>query len=229
MSHLTDKERSFLLFEAPFFKGLPRELISDLIAISHTVTYPKDTYISRIGDIMSDFVLVISGLLRVNACSSSGKQITFLLVQPGEPYNMLSPFMSSARILEAMAVVKTRCMLVRGSEFKKFVAGHPPLADLIITSIGNALDGANSRILDLMEKNVEKRILRVLGTLYSKFGSPIRFTSREIADIAGTTTESVLRTMAHLRDLGIIDTQRGKIWIKDSEVLEDTEFGKIVI
>jgi len=229
MSLLTTEERSFLLNDSPFLEGLPKKLISDLIAISNVATYPKDALVTRIGDFTTDFILVISGLLRVNACSSSGKQITFLLVKPGEPYNMLSPYLDTPRFLEAVAMEKTRCLWTRGTEYREFVENNPPLASRMMTAIGGALDGANSRILDLMDKNVEERIMRVLSTLYAKFGSPLRFTSHEIADIAGTTTATVLRSMAHLRDKDIIETERGKIWIKDSEALSDTEFGHFII
>ncbi len=229
MSLLTNEERSFLLNDTPFLKGLPKKLVSDLIAISNVVTYPKDGYVTRIGDFVQDFLLVITGLIRVNACSSSGKQITFLLVKPGEPYNMLSPYLDSPRFLEAVAVEKTRCLWIKGMEFREFVEKHPPLSTSMLTAVGGALDGAHSRILDLMEKNVEERIMRVLSTLYAKFGSPLRFTSHEIADIACTTTATVLRSMANLRDLDIIETERGKIWIKDSDALSDTESGNLII
>jgi hypothetical protein len=57
----------------------------------------------------------------------------------------------------------------------------------MIQWIGKAFDSANSRILDLMEKNVDSRIMRVLATLHGKFDSPLRFTSAEISEIAGTT------------------------------------------
>lgn len=229
MSLLTDEERLFLLNEAPFFKGLSERLISDLISISNVVTYPKEGFITRIGDFTRDFILVISGLICVNACSSSGKRITFLLVKPGDPYNMLSPYLNTPRFLEARAMEKTRCLWVRGNDYLKFVEEHPPIAAKMFQAVGGALDGAHSRILDLMEKNVDERIMRVLSTLYSKFGSPLQFTSHEIADIAGTTTESALRSMSKLRDQNIIETQRGKIRIKNPEALEDTEFGDFVI
>ncbi|MBU2646594.1 Crp/Fnr family transcriptional regulator [bacterium] len=229
MSLLTSKERSFLFNESPFLKDLPRDLIAKLIAISNVVTYPKNGFVTRLGDNVDDFLLIISGLIRVNACSSSGRQITFLLVKAGEPYNMLSPYMKSARFLEATALEKTRCLWTTGKEFKKFVADHPPLATRMLEAIGGALDGANSKILGLLEKNVEERIMRVLSTLHAKFGSPLLFTSREIADIAGTTTESTLRSMANLRDMDIIDTQRGKIWVRNPEALQDIEFGFFTI
>ena len=230
MPLLTSKERSFLFKKSSsFLKDLSDTIISDLIAISNVSTYPKDNFIILHGDSNSNFFIVVSGLVRVSICSSTGKQITFLLVTPGEPFNMLSPYLKTPRFFEAEAMETTRCMWIKAKEYREFVEQNPSLATKMFEIIGMSLDNANSRILDIIEKKVELRIMRVLGTLHAKFGSPLHFTSREIAEIAGTTTESSLRTMAHLKKLKIIDSQRGKIWIEDPEALADTEFGNMYL
>jgi CRP-like cAMP-binding protein len=90
----------------------------------------------------------------------------------------------------------------------------------IIVILGRAVDSANSRILDMMEKRVEQRLLKVLLTLYRKFGKTLDFTSIELAEMAGTTTESTLRVMARLRQSGIILTRRGQIQILKAASLE---------
>jgi CRP/FNR family transcriptional regulator, nitrogen oxide reductase regulator len=66
---------------------------------------------------------------------------------------------------------------------------------------------------------VEKRLLKVLLTLYQKFGGTLDFTSNELAELAGTTTESTLRVMARLRRSGVIQTRRGQIQILRAENL----------
>ena len=90
----------------------------------------------------------------------------------------------------------------------------------IIVILGRAVDSANSRILDMMEMRVEQRLLRVLLTLYRKFGKTLDFTSIELAEMAGTTTESTLRVMARLRQSEIVETRRGRIQILRAEHLE---------
>jgi CRP/FNR family transcriptional regulator, nitrogen oxide reductase regulator len=61
--------------------------------------------------------------------------------------------------------------------------------------------------------------MRVLKTLFDKFGSPLHFTSAELSELAGTTPESTLRVMADLREMGVISTSRGKVWIADVELM----------
>lgn len=214
---------------APFFKGLSREIVSDLFAAGDVVTFSKNTFISAIGDNFDTVLFVLSGLLRVSAGSASGRRVTFLLVKTGEPYNLLGPYLDHSRFLEAQALENTRCLGIAGKNYLDFVERRPVIVHNILKWIGMGLDSANSRILDLMEKKAENRILRVLSTLHDKFGSPLLFTSQEISEIAGTTPETTLRTMGMLRQMDIISSQRGKIWIHDATALKDTEFGSLNI
>ncbi len=225
-----DPGRDIVFFcNAPFFEELPRKIVEDLFKAGDVVRFARDAFVSTIGENIDSVFFVLSGRLRVSACSESGRRVTFLLVKAGEPYNLLGPYLNRPRFLEAQAVQNTRCLRIRGKDYLEFVKNQPLIVFPIIKWIGMGLDSANSRILDLMEKKVENRVLRVLNTLHQKFGSPLLFTSQEIAEIAGTTQESALRTMGLLREMGIIATQRGKIWIKDADALKDIEFGIITI
>ena len=52
-----------------------------------------------------------------------------------------------------------------------------------------------------------------------KLGHTLPFKREEIADMAGTTTETAIRFMSRMRDGGIIRSSRGKIIILDETKL----------
>ena len=87
--------------------------------------------------------------------------------------------------------------------------------------IGNAIDSANDKILDMIEKRVEQRLIKVLYTLQKKFGPKLKFTSSDFAELAGTTTESTLRAMAQFRKRGMIKSNRGEVIILDLDQMEN--------
>ena len=109
------------------------------------------------------------------------------------------------------------------TEFVEFALANPVLLANIMTILGKAIDSANSRIVDMVEKRVEERVVRVLTTLFEKFGAEIKLTSGELAELAGTTTESTLRTMARLRSLGIVESRRGRVRIISPTSLRNLE------
>jgi len=221
MVELSKEEKIAFFQNSAFLKGARPSTLTALAEVTREVYYPKGTIIARDDRQANEVFIVSCGLLRVSAISESGKRITFILAKKGEPYNFLSPFMKGPRHVMAEAVKNTRCLQLSGVQFLEFIDSHPDILIHIISWIAPALDSAISRIFDQMEKKVEFRIMRVLRTLSSKFGSPLLFTNSEIAELAGTTTESAIRTMAVLRKLGAIETQRGKIWVKDPDALKN--------
>jgi CRP/FNR family transcriptional regulator len=67
----------------------------------------------------------------------------------------------------------------------------------------------------LAGEKVEQRLARTLLMLCIKLGPTLPFTRQEIADMVGTTTETAIRVMSHLKDRGIIRSTRGKTVIID--------------
>ena len=59
----------------------------------------------------------------------------------------------------------------------------------------------------------------IMLMLASKLGPGLPFTRQEIADMVGTTTETAIRVMSHLKDRGIIRSVRGKVIILAKENL----------
>ena len=55
--------------------------------------------------------------------------------------------------------------------------------------------------------------------LSSKLGLTLPFTRQEVADMAGTTTETTIRVMSQLKNRKIIRSVRGKVIIIDKEKL----------
>ncbi|WP_167505832.1 Crp/Fnr family transcriptional regulator [Desulfosediminicola flagellatus] len=221
MIELSQEGKIELFQNSAFLKGVTLSTLSDLASITREVRYPKGAIILRNGEFNSEIFIVSCGLLRVSACSESGKRITFLLVKKGEPFNIVSPFIDRPRFLEAEAARDSKCLQISGPCYLKFLESHPDITPHVISWIAPAIDSALSRVFDLMEKKVERRIMRVLRTLSVKFGSPLFFTNAELAEVTGTTTESTIRAVKILRDLGAIETQRGKIWVKDLNVFKD--------
>jgi CRP-like cAMP-binding protein len=206
------------------FKELPNDCYPELASKSTILKFKKNTIIYRNNEPFNDFYLLESGLARVSMYSASGKKLTYLLVRSGEPLNIIAPFRSNLRELEAEAVQDTRIVRFSQKEFVTMANSYPMIYYNLINILGEGIDSVNSRFMNMIDKKVEFRLKRVLFSLYSKFGSPLRFTSTELAEIAGTTTETALRILAQFRDQGLIETSRGKIEILNPASLKQEDY-----
>ncbi len=119
----------------------------------------------------------------------------------------------------AQAVAETKVVAIKREDFLSFLANCPQVALKIINVLGGRLRDAHGRLRDLAEERVEQRLASVLVMLSSKLGPTLPFTRQNIADMVGTTTETAIRVMSHLKDRGIIRSVRGKVIILDEEKL----------
>ena len=78
-------------------------------------------------------------------------------------------------------------------------------------------------------QRVGQRLARKLIDLSSRFGVKTsrgtlieaRLTRRELAEMIGTTRETLAHTLADLRRRGLLDTERHQVLIRDAERLMD--------
>ena len=202
------------------FEGLEDFQIREMGEISFVRRFLKGQIVFNENVACQHFHLVAQGLVKVSLVSYGGNRITYLLAGPGEPLNLVGPFSGAPRPFCAEALEPALVAHVKRDDFTSFCHRHPKVMHNIIIILGHAVDSANSRILDMIEMRVEQRLLKVLLTLYRKFGGTLDFTSIELAEMAGTTTESTLRVMAHFRQSGIVHTKRGQIKILKAGCLE---------
>ncbi len=205
------------------FRGLTPPTRHAMAAKAISIRFAKGDTIFHANEPQRHFYLVAEGLVRVSICSLEGHRLTYLLAVAGEPLNLVSTFSKKTRMIEARAMRDSMVVLLKQTDFIAFAFQHPSVISEIITVLGNAVDSANSRILDMVGKNVDQRMRRILHALYLKFGPDLRFTSIEIAEMIGTTVESSLRALSKLRKKGLIATQRGRIGILKPEAFTDSD------
>ena len=137
----------------------------------------------------------------------------------GEMFGEVAVFEGKPYPASAQAVTETKVLGIRRADLLSFLAGRPQVALRIINVLGGRLREAQNRLRDLAGERAEQRLARTLLMLSSKLGANIPFTRQEIADMAGTTTETAIRIMSRLKDGGIIRSTRGKTIILDETKL----------
>lgn len=199
------------------YEGATAEQLREIARRSFVKRFRKRDIIFNQGEKCEFFYVVRSGLVKVSMYRASGNKITYLLAGAGECISLVGPFTGYPRLLSAESFNDTSILLLKNEDFLDYVYNHPIVIHNIMSLLGYAIDSANSKILDMIEKRVEQRLLKVLYTLQKKFGLRLRFTSSDFAELAGTTTESTLRAMAQFRKKGMIKSGRGEILILDPE------------
>ena len=212
-------DKAQILRGSSIFSSLNDDELGELADLSIEHRFMPNEFIFWDGDAPDWFYLITEGKVKVLKHSSLGKEFIIAFFGPGEMFGEVAVFENKPYPASAQAVVETRVVGVKRDEFLSFLANRPQVALRIIGVLGERLRDAQSRLRDLAGERVEQRLASVLLMLSAKLGPTLPFTRQEIADMAGTTTETAIRVMSHLKDREIIRSVRGEVVILDEEKL----------
>jgi len=216
---LTSNSKAQILKGAPIFSSLSDDELGELADLAIERSFMSNEFIFWDGDTPDWFYVVAEGKVKVLKHSSQGREFIIAFFGPGEMVGEVAVFENKPYPASAQVMAETRVVAIKKEALLSFLANRPQVALRIINVLGGRLRDAQSRLRDLAGERVEQRLSSLLLMLSSKLGFTLPFTRQEIADMAGTTTETAIRVMGHLKDRGIIRSVRGKVIIQDEEKL----------
>jgi len=216
---LRETNKTQILKRSSIFSGLSDDELAALAELAFEYSFMPDQFVFWDGDAPERFYVITEGSVKVVKHSSLGKEFIIAFFGPGEMFGEVAVFENKSYPASAQAVARTRVLGISREDFLAFLTDRPQVALRIINVLGGRLRDAQGRLRDLAGERVEQRIAAVLVMLSSKLGDTLPFTRQEIADMAGTTTETTIRVMSQLRSRGIISSVRGRVTILDAEKL----------
>ena len=216
---LPNSSRIDILKNSLLFSSLSEDELAELSKLAVERNFRPDEFVFWEGDAPEYFYTVTEGRVKIAKYSSSGKEFIVAFFSPGEMFGEVAVFEDKPYPASAQAVTDTRVLAIKKDDFLSFLATRPRVALSIISVLGERLRDAQSRLKDMAGERVEQRLATTLLMLSAKLGATIPFTRQELANMAGTTTETAIRVTSQLKERGIIRTVRGRIIILDETKL----------
>lgn len=161
--------------------------------------------------------LLESGLVRIYRASEDGAETTFGYVNPGEIFGELAAFADCERESWAQAVQRSHVWRIERDAMRAVLSAHPKVAFQVTKQVGSRLKRVESRVEDLVFRDVRARVSRVLLQLAADFGRDVpdgrllqlAVTQEELATLVGATRQSVNTIMRDLERGGMLG-RRGR-------------------
>lgn len=212
--------RAEILKSSLIFSSLNQEELSELSRLAIERKFEAGEYIFWEGDAPDWFYIIAEGRIKVLKHTSSGKEFIVAFFDTSEMFGEVAVFEDKPYPASSQAATKTKVLGIKKKDFLAFLANRPQVALRIINVLGGRLRDAQSRLIDFAGERVEQRIARILLMLSEKLSAELPFTRQEIADMAGTTTETAIRVISRLKSAGIIKSGRGKMTILNESRLK---------
>lgn len=202
------------------FLQIQEEDIRKLALYAVPCSFKKGEVIFLEGDPCDYFYIIQKGRVKCFKESPSGKRLIILIGKRHETLNAGVLFGGHPHIFSAKAMDETILLRIDRSVYLSWVQENPAVLQRVLALIEQALGSAYNKLINIIGERVEHRVCVVLYMLYGKFGCDLNFTCSEIAELAGTTTETVIRVVSKLKKNRIVASTRKRIEILNPDEIK---------
>ncbi len=218
-----DSRNASIMTGSSIFLDLNRGHIDQLCRMAEIRCLKAGQTVFSEGDPVDFGCIVADGLLKTLKHTASGKDFITGIYGPGEVLGFSRLFDEEPHFSSAYAIRLTEVVILNRCDFVSFFQAHPDLGFKVLIRIlntaGNRRNVTAVRLSELRAEPAERRLARVLLGLCSKLGNVIPLSRSEIAETAGTSTETASRFVSRLSRAGVLQSFRGKIIVAESETL----------
>ena len=206
------------------FSSLDEEHYIELKKISKILTFKKNEIIFSEGDEAKGFYIVKSGRVKIYKISTDGKEYILHLFGPNEPFGEVPAFVGGKFPANAEAYEDSEVIYFNRDLFLQLLKKIPEISVKIIGLLSKRLYTFTKIIESLSLKEVPSRLAEYLIYLSKKNKTEsfdLAIPKKVLANILGTTPETLSRIFLKLKNEDIIEMNGNSIKIIDSEKLED--------
>ena len=202
-----------LLRKVDLFSHLEPKQLAAIRAAAQVKKIPKETILFCEGDKGDMLYLILEGQVKATLLAEDGREVILSVLKAGELVGEMALFdLEERRSATVITVDDCELLTLSGQQFLKVLNENPSIAMSVIKSLSRRLRDASSRIGNLVFLDTYARVGRYLVELgksngrYLADGSLLvtRPTHQDIANIIGTTRETVSRTLKELENQGLI-------------------------
>ncbi|RXK55193.1 Crp/Fnr family transcriptional regulator [Oleiharenicola lentus] len=201
------------------FTGLSPEDLAAIAGFTLVLRLAKDDYLFHEGESSRGFYVVQTGAINVHRVSAAGKEQVIHVFRMGESFAEAALASATGYPANARAVEPSTVLLIPKAPILELIGRRPDLALRMLGSMSAHLRVLVGALDDLTLKDVETRMLNWLvkhGRDAKDGVIELPGTKRVLAAELGTSSETLSRTLARLRDDRLITVAAKSIKVHDA-------------
>jgi CRP/FNR family cyclic AMP-dependent transcriptional regulator len=165
-----------------------------------------------------------SGKVKVYKTNEDGKELVTALYNEGEFFGFIAMLEGTTYKETAEALEETELAVIPKEDFDHLINNNRHVMQKFIQILANSITEKEQQLLNLAYNSLRKKVADALLSLNAKYGKGIQNYSIDIsrenlANIAGTAKESVIRTLSDFKDEKLIDIKQGDVYILNEKKL----------
>ncbi|WP_017754612.1 Crp/Fnr family transcriptional regulator [Calidifontibacillus oryziterrae] len=207
------------------FKPLPDHIIEILSAKIKTAQYQKGDFVFHESDEAKAVFFVKSGAVKIKKINAQGKELIVCMKRSGDIFAEASLFCESGSIYPGTAQMLSsgEVLYLLTTDLEEALSMNPELSVEMIRFMSTQLRSFTSILRDIALLDVYGKTVKTIERLAREFGSKtesgvvieLPLSIQELANIVGSTRESVSRVLSKLREQDLISINEKNIIINN--------------
>ncbi|GAW93011.1 Crp/Fnr family transcriptional regulator [Calderihabitans maritimus] len=212
----------------PIFADLSEDELRKLNEIIFLRRYRKKMFIFMEGEPGDGLYFVKSGQVKISKILEDGREKILRFLKEGDIFAEVLLFDPGPFPATAEAVEDSEIGIIRNEDMEEFLLKNPEIMLKILRVMSKRLRQAQMQVRDLAFKDTYGRLAGMLLKLAEEYGEKseegttikLSLSQQELANLIGSSRETVARILGDFRKRGAIVIKRQKITILDEEELQ---------
>ena len=202
-------------------EGGGKDALQSLTEDRNINKYKKKQVIYSEGNRPLRLYYIQKGKVKVFKTNDDGKELVTDVYGEGDFLGYVALLEQTSYNETAEAMENTELAVIPREEFEELINNNREVARKFIALLAKNIAEKESQLLSMAYNSLRKKVAETLIMLSKKYAKEIDITRENLASIAGTATESMIRTLSDFKNEKLIDIKDGRISILNENKLKN--------
>jgi CRP-like cAMP-binding protein len=191
------------------------------------VRFPRGRAIYREGDPADHLFIIRTGKVKIGRRTPDGREQLLCIMGPSDMFGAVSMFDAGARTADASAITDVCALSINRIALRSLLTDGPEAAEQLLRALARRLRRSDDALTGLFATDGAGRVAMKLLEFAQQFGIPegaalrvtLDLTQAEIAQLIGSSRETVNKTLSDFTNRGWIRPDGNSILICEPERL----------
>ncbi len=223
------QENNDFLKYVPIFSELDENTLDQISKLGIRKNFTKDSVVLFEHETGSALFVIVNGKVKVSRVSDDGKEVILTILGESDFFGEMAILDGLARSANVTAMEDSELFIIQRSEFLELLQSHPEIAIALLQELTQRLRSADMKIKSLSLKDAEGKVATVILQLADDIGKIKHGTveieklpfQHDLANMAGTSRETISRTLHSFAKKGMVELDGSKLKILDYEKFKE--------
>ncbi|MGC2153138.1 MAG: Crp/Fnr family transcriptional regulator [Terriglobales bacterium] len=210
------------------FCDLPTDALQSFESIKYAGAYPKGAVLFVEGQAPRGIFVLCQGRVKLSICASDGRTLILKIAEPGEVLGLSAAVSGKPYELTAETVDACQANFIRREDFLRFLKEHSDACFKVAEQLSEKYNIACHEVRSLgLSHSAGEKLAKLIVEWSSKNSEAakleprvkVSLTHEEIAQMIGTSRETVTRLFAELKKRQILQTRGSTLVIRNKAAL----------